>query len=126
MKKINRLAVGVLSLSAFLLMGGCQQNSSPAPAANQNTVSNQNAGQTAVTIQGMAFDKNNLTVSVGTTVTWTNQDSVPHTVTSDNGLFDSGNFTKGQSYSFTFTKEGTYTYHCTVHPSMTGTVTVTP
>lgn len=72
----------------------------------------------------MAFAESNLTVSVGTKVKWTNNDSVPHTVTSDSGAFASDNLAKGQSFEFTFDKEGTYSYHCSIHPSMKGTITV--
>jgi len=48
-----------------------------------------------------------------------------HTVTADGGLFNSGNLSTGQSFSFTFVSRGTFTYHCRIHPSMTGTVSVT-
>ena len=71
-----------------------------------------------------------LTVAVGTTVTWTNNDGVPHTATagvpnSQTGVFDTGLLTQGQSGSFTFTELGTFAYFCMVHPSMQATVTVT-
>lgn len=70
-----------------------------------------------------------ITVKVGTTVVWTNKTSAPHTVTSDDGkTFDSGINTpiaaNGGTFSFTFTKAGTYTYHCQIHPFMTATVIV--
>ena len=75
-----------------------------------------------------------LTVEAGTTITWNNQDSVVHTVTSGtsngtvgeaDGLFDSGLFGTGESFEFTFTEPGTYNYFCVPHPWMTGTITVT-
>lgn len=82
---------------------------------------------TAVTMQNVAFTPATLTVTVGTTVTWTNQDTVPHTTTSDTaGIWDSGILNKAGSFSFTFTKMGTFAYHCNVHPNMHGTITVTP
>lgn len=77
-----------------------------------------------VEIEDFAYVPGTLTIKVGTTVTWTNKDTVRHTVTSDNGLFDSGLFGKGETFSFTFTEAGTYTYHCTPHPNMKGTIIV--
>lgn len=82
-----------------------------------------------VEIKDFAYSPTNITVKVGTKVTWTNQDSVAHTVTSDDdstdGGLDSKLLEKGESYSATFSKAGTFTYHCAPHPQMTGTVTVT-
>lgn len=63
-------------------------------------------------------------IGVNNTVTWTNNDDSTHTVTADNGAFDSGYLNQGQTWSYTFTTPGTYTYHCTIHPWMTGTVIV--
>jgi plastocyanin len=63
-------------------------------------------------------------IGVNNTVVWTNDDSVPHTVTADDGSFSSGNLNPGDSYSFTFTTPGTYTYHCSYHSWMKGTVVV--
>jgi plastocyanin len=65
-----------------------------------------------------------LTVSAGTTVTWTNKDGEPHTVVSDSGLFRSGALDTGDSFSFRFDKPGTYHYLCTIHPRMVGTIVV--
>ncbi len=72
------------------------------------------------------FSPETITVVLGVnnTVTWTNNDTSPHTVTSDGGTFDSGNLAPGQSYTYTFTAPGTYTYHCTYHPWMVATVIV--
>jgi len=77
-----------------------------------------------VTIQNFAFSPATINVKAGTKVTWTNQDSTTHHVVSDTGAFDSGNLAQGQSYSFTFNKTGSYPYHCSIHPSMTGTIVV--
>jgi len=79
-----------------------------------------------VTIANFSFGPNDLQVKVGTTVTWTNQDSASHTVTADDGSFDSGSLSQGSSFSFTFTEAGTFPYSCNFHPSMVGTVTVVP
>jgi plastocyanin len=72
-----------------------------------------------------SFSPNPVEVKVGETVTWVNDDSGRHTVTSKDGVFDSGFMGKGQSFSFTFDKAGEYPYHCEPHPSMVGTVVVT-
>jgi plastocyanin len=63
-------------------------------------------------------------IGVNNTVTWTNDDIVAHTVTSDTGVFDSGNIAAGATWSYTFATAGTYNYHCSYHSWMTGTVVV--
>lgn len=81
----------------------------------------------AVNIQGFAFNPTPLNITTGTQVTWTNMDNAPHTATSSTGApasFNSGSLGNGQSYSFTFTTPGTYSYICTIHPSMTAQVVV--
>jgi plastocyanin len=72
-----------------------------------------------------SFSPNPVEVKVGETVTWINDDSGRHTVTSKDGVFDSGIMGKGQSFSFTFDKAGEYQYFCEPHPNMVGTVVVT-
>ncbi len=79
-----------------------------------------------VAIAGFKFDSRDLVIHAGTTVTWTNKDSAPHTATADDGAFDSGRLGKGGSFSFTFNEAGTYAYHCDFHSSMTATITVVP
>jgi amicyanin len=79
-----------------------------------------------VEIKQFAYNPNALSVKPGTTVTWKNSDSLPHTVTGDSDTPASGYLIQGQTYSFTFIKPGTYSYHCKIHPYMKGTVTVTP
>jgi plastocyanin len=71
------------------------------------------------------FDPQTITIVLGVnnTVTWVNQDSIPHSVLTTSG-FSSGDIAPGQSYSYTFTKAGTYSYHCGYYPIMTGTITV--
>ena len=78
-----------------------------------------------VTIQDFAFTPQTLTIAAGTTVTWTNNDASPHTSTSSNGAWDSGNLNQGESFSFTFTTPGTYDYVCIYHGGMSGTIIVT-
>lgn len=79
----------------------------------------------SVIIQGNAFTPDTLTVKVGTTVTWTNNDSYAHTVTANDKTFDSGNLDAGKSFTYTFTKVGTYAYYCAIHTFMTAKVVVT-
>jgi plastocyanin len=78
-----------------------------------------------VTIQNFAFSPKTLTVAPGTTVVWTNKDSVAHTVTSDAGAWRaSGNLATNKTFSHTFSKAGTFPYHCAIHPSMTARVII--
>ena len=80
-----------------------------------------------VDIEGFAFSPDMVVVLNGTTVTWTNLDADNHTVTADDGAFDSGWIEQGESFSYTFDTLDTFPYHCTPHPSMTGSVeTTTP
>ena len=78
-----------------------------------------------VEIEDFAYVPGTITIKVGTTVTWTNKDSVGHTATSDDGVFDSGMLSKGSSFSYTFTTAGTFGYFCTPHPYMVATIVVT-
>lgn len=80
----------------------------------------------AVEITRMAFSPGGMTVKPGTTVTWTNRDQVPHTVTSRDkgGVLSSQGLDTGDSYSYTFADPGDYAYFCAVHPFMTGVVHV--
>lgn len=118
-----------------LLIAACGSS-----AKYQNTTSNtnntpnallpMNPPTAAVIMVNTSFQPQQIEVPVGTTVIWTNQDSVAHTVTSgtrDNptSLFDSGEIGAGATFSFTFTAPGTYPYHCTPHVGMDGTIVVT-
>ena len=100
------------------------QSQSSQTSAKQNT---QASAVNEVSIQGFAFTPSDITVKKGTTVTWTNNDSTVHTVqeTDSNAGPNSSNLSTGNKYQFTFDKTGTYHYHCSIHPDMTGTVTVT-
>jgi plastocyanin len=89
------------------------------PAPPSGGTQTQNA---AIAIQNFAFDPQTKTVAKGTTVTWTNNDSVPHQIKS--ASFNSGILAQGQSYSFTFNGIGSFAYSCSIHPSMTGTIIV--
>lgn len=77
-----------------------------------------------VAIKGFKFVPADLTVKVGDTVEWTNEDSAPHTATADLGEFDSDRLVQGDSFSFTFQNKGDFSYFCAIHPSMKGSVIV--
>jgi plastocyanin len=81
------------------------------------------AETTNVMIDNFTFEPAQLTVKVGTTVTWKNRDDIPHTVVSA-GKFRSKTMDTEDSYSFTFTAAGDYKYFCSLHPHMTGTIKV--
>jgi plastocyanin len=78
----------------------------------------------AVKITDGAFESADLEVKVGTTVKWTNDGKKPHTVTSDKGDWGSGELANGQTFTATFTKAGTFDYHCKLHPDMKAKITV--
>lgn len=97
----------------------------PTPAPMPTPAPSPVSGAThKITIQNFAFSSYSITIKKGDTVVWTNQDSMAHTVTGNNGGPKSASISPGQSYSYTFTKTGTFAYHCTIHPTMVGIVTV--
>ncbi len=104
-----------------IIISGCTQNPQQSP---QNTTNPQNNSYNTVEIQNFTFTPNTLTVKAGTNVTWVNQDSAVHDVTSDSGAFESPDLNKDNKYTYNFTKAGEYTYHCDEHPSMTGKIIV--
>jgi len=79
-----------------------------------------------VKISGYAFHPKTLKIKVGTTVKWTNRQNIDHTVTANNGSFDSGHLAPGHSFRHTFKKAGKFPYHCMIHTFMKATVIVTP
>ena len=78
----------------------------------------------AVKIDNFSFGPATVTVPVGTTVTWTNRDDIPHTVVSTDGVFKSKALDTDDKFSFVFSKPGTYPYFCSIHPKMTGQIVV--
>ena len=78
-----------------------------------------------VDISDYAYHKAAITVAAGTTITFTNHDDDPHTVTADDKSFDSKGLGNGDTWTHKFTKPGKYTYHCSAHPFMKGTIIVT-
>lgn len=136
MKKLigskSRYLAGITLLFTLLsISGSCTKSTMYNTPSGNTTGSNTGSkggavpGANEVWIQNMTFDPSSITVTAGTTVTWTNKDAVGHTVTSDSGLFDSGTIGTNGTYSYTFATEGTFNYHCKVHLSMIASVTVT-
>jgi plastocyanin len=113
-KSYHILAVSVI-LFALMFSGSCSKsnnNNGDTPGANE------------VFIQNMAFVPNTITVTAGTTITWTNKDAIAHTVTSNTALFNSGSLATGKTFTYTFSAAGTYSYYCSIHPTMVASVTV--
>ncbi|MBI1729807.1 cupredoxin family copper-binding protein [Candidatus Acetothermia bacterium] len=108
------------------MISGCglfsyAKKSNPAPPQPPLQMSN----GAAVQIVNFSFQPATVHIKAGMTVTWTQKDSTPHTVTSSNPVgLDSQNLSQGQQYAYTFKTPGTYEYHCSIHPSMHGTVIV--
>lgn len=128
MKRTTLVIMVALFVLVALVLSGCYGSSATPtkPAATppaSGSTGGESTGATAVSISNFAFDPASVTVKVGGTVTWTNNDSPTHTITGDGGL-DSGDVANGGTYSKTFDKAGTYKYHCTIHPNMTGEVIV--
>ena len=102
-------------IAVLLLFSG----SSRVTASDQPSTAN-----VAVKIDNFVFGPQAITVPVGTTVTWTNSDDIPHTTVSTDGVFKSKVMDTDEKFSYTFTKAGTYSYFCSVHPKMTGQIVV--
>ena len=134
----------ILAVVAIVLVGGVvlfagqqgKQTETPSPTQIQEQLSptevmekedaSPEAGmeKNAVEIKNFAFGPKTITIKKGTKVAWTNQDSVSHTATADDGSFDTGLLAKGESGSVTFDKVGTFSYHCTPHPNMKAAIIV--
>ena len=122
-------------LAGFLvaLVAGCSGGSSsstpstpsptpaPAPAPAAVTI---NIPSGARTLGTASYVPNPATVSQGTVVTWSNSDTSTHDIVSDTGVFDSGRVAQNGTFNFTFTGKGSFPYHCSIHPTMTGTIVV--
>jgi len=122
-------AVAAVAAAAGLSLAACGGSGSSsgggagngAPAGSYATAP---VATDMVSIKNFTFVPMAITVTAGTTVTWTNQDSATHTVTAEDKSFDSGNLAQGQTFRHTFDKPGTYSYICMIHQFMHGTVIV--
>jgi plastocyanin len=123
-----------LALIGVVLMLGCGSDSTPAPSPSPTpnppptqpppaagTISIVNG---ASSLGDRAYNPNPITITAGSTVTWTNNDTVTHTSTGNGGGFDSGSIAPGDTFRFTFPSAGTFQYHCSIHPGMVASVVV--
>jgi len=129
---MNKVLLAVLIV--IVVVGGFMLVSRGYPAPKPMTQPQQQSQQPgqistsgAITINNFVFSPGELDIKAGTKVTWTNnQDGIPHQIVSDpdGTTFKSDPLQTGQSYSFTFDKVGSYSYHCGIHPMMTGKIVV--
>jgi plastocyanin len=126
MKKLAYLIILSVIAAGMLLAGSCgNSNSTSQPTTSTSTSPTGPQGDNVqIWIQNDAFSPASINVPAGTTIHWTNMDAATHTVTSDTGLFDSKNMSKGSNFSHTFSEKGTFTYHCGIHTFMKGTIIV--
>ncbi len=134
------LFVGVVG--GALLLGACAGSSPDTAATTPPTTEASQAAATTtappsdeaaqvsevseVSIESFLFGPADLTVSVGDTIRWTNNEAgIPHDTTADDGLWESATLRPGDQFEFTFNEPGTYTYFCSIHPDMRATITVT-
>lgn len=123
-------AFAVVLVGLAILLAGCGggggTDSTSAPAGTSSgAATDSGGGAKAVTIKNYMYGPASLTVPVGTTVKFTNQDSTPHTATSkEPGGFESGPIDTGKSATIKLEKAGTYAYYCVFHPFMKGTIKV--
>ena len=114
----NKLLAGALSialplaLSALLILHPVHARGEDKSSPNE------------VRVDNFTFGPQTLTVPANSTVTWVNKDDVPHVIASNDGLFKSKALDTDDKYSYTFTKPGTYSYYCSVHPKMVGKIVV--
>ena len=106
------MAVLSLALAALLVLH-------PTGAKSEAAVS-----PMEVRVDNFTFGPDTLTVPVNSTVTWINKDDVPHVIASNDGLFKSKALDTDDKYSYTFSKAGTYSYYCSIHPKMVGKIVV--
>lgn len=123
-RTLTCLVLGLLALALVALVG-CSGASSSTPSTGSSSSSTTRPSPTTdgvVSIANFAFNPENVTIQVGQKVTWTNNDSVAHTVTGTD--FSSGQIAPGATYEHTFATAGTFDYKCSIHPSMLAKITV--
>lgn len=131
MKKTAAIIVVLILIAGAAIFVQARNRDGNNTAMTQSGGMRQSSGEAAVqtdkvSISNFKFSPAHITVKKGTTVTWTNQDSIPHTVTADSGSGpDSPRMTEGKTYSYTYEKTGSFPYHCDIHEDMKAIVTVT-
>jgi plastocyanin len=128
-RAIVSIAAAILVVLAVSVAacGGSTSSSTTAGGLPPTDVTNPPAGgpqSVQVIMTDRSYDPKEVTVNVGDTITWVNEDAPQHDVVADNGEFKSELFDSGGTFSFTFAEAGTYPYHCSIHPGMVGTVIV--
>jgi plastocyanin len=124
MKNQYYLRMFIIAIMVAAVASYCSKGSSYGSSNSSGSNTNTGTGTNAVTMQNMSFSPTSLTVTKGTTVTWTNNDNTTHTVTADDNSFNSGDITAGHTYSRTFNTAGTFAYHCIYHSMMKASVVV--
>jgi plastocyanin len=127
MKKIVIMMILIMLTGlSFAISENKLSNQVVSSNAKFNQIVDPSSSAYTVNIKSQSFQPSTLSVPAGTTVTWHNQDNAQHTVTSDiNGQFDSSAIATGKKFTYTFTNPGSYSYHCSIHPGMKGTIVVT-
>src|SRR5262249_55806920 len=118
---ILRLSLALILLTSAAACGSSDSPSptSPSPSGTQVSIVSGSSNLTTT-----AYSPSPVTVAVGGTVTWTNNDSVAHNSVSNTSVWTSGTIAPGGKFSMTFPTAGSYPYHCSIHPGMVGTITV--
>ena len=116
--KTKTWVLGLAILLAALVLGARPASTFGATADDKP------ASEVAVKIDNFSFSPATVTIPAGTTVRWTNHDDIPHTVVSEDKTFKSKVLDTDEQFTYTFTKPGTYSYFCSIHPRMTGKVVV--
>ena len=115
--KRTSLTLGIAALAIIVIMVAGRAKSFGVTPAEEKPA-------TEVKIDNFSFSPNTVTVPAGSTVRWTNRDDIPHNVVSDDKSFKSKVMDTDEAFSYTFSKPGTYSYFCSIHPKMTGTIVV--
>ena len=125
MSRIHRSAKVVMALAVCAgLLASCSSSGGGCKSGGSSSGGGGGASGNAVDVKNFSFNPSSLSVAKGTKVTWTFDDAAKHNVTDSKNAFKSSDLSGGGTYSFTFNTAGTYSYICTIHPYMKGTVTV--
>ena len=117
MARKKYLTMAMMTVAVAMAIGG-------SGSGNFTASAQQKPETVEVKIDNFSFGPAELTVAVGTTVTWTNRDDIPHTVVSTDKVFKSKVLDTDEKFSYTFTQAGSFPYFCSIHPKMTGKVVV--
>lgn len=123
----KKTATFFILAACLIVFWGCSQyQTRPAVPATTTAVPTAPVGKIVpkdITIANFQFSPENTELTIGETAQWINNDNVPHTIVADDNSFQSPSLQAGESFIFTFTQTGTVGYHCSIHPSMKGTIT---